>query len=65
MSFLRDEKVRGILYQLITIVAFAMLALYIAQNTAQNIEARGIKSGFEFLNNSSGFDITELSLIHI
>ena len=59
MSFLRDEKVRGILYQLITIVAFVMLALYIAHNTAQNIEARGIKSGFDFLNNSSGFDITE------
>ena len=59
MSFLRDEKVRGILYQLITIVAFAALALYIAHNTAQNIEARGIKSGFDFLNQSSGFDITE------
>ena len=59
MSFLRDEKVRGILYQLITVVAFVMLALYIAHNTAQNIEARGIKSGFDFLNNSSGFDITE------
>lgn len=59
MSFLRDEKVRGILYQLITIVAFGALVLYIAHNTAQNIEARGIKSGFDFLNNSSGFDITE------
>ena len=59
MSFLRDEKVRGILYQLITIVAFAALALYIAHNTAQNIEARGIKSGFDFLNQSAGFDITE------
>ena len=59
MSFLRDEKIRGVIYQLITIVAFVMLALYIAHNTAQNIEARGIKSGFDFLNNSSGFDITE------
>jgi len=59
VSFLRDEKVRGILYQLITIVAFAALALYIAHNTAQNIEARGIKSGFDFLNQSAGFDITE------
>jgi len=63
VSFLRDEKVRGILYQLITIVAFAALALYIAHNTAQNIEARGIKTGFDFLNHSSGFDITE-SPIH-
>jgi len=59
MSLLRDEKVRGIIYQIITIVGFVMLVLYIAHNTSQNIHARGIKTGFEFLNNSSGFDITE------
>ncbi|HGZ69994.1 MAG TPA: amino acid ABC transporter permease [Nitratifractor sp.] len=59
MTLLRDEKVRGILYQIITIVGFVLLVLYIAHNTSQNIEARGIKSGFEFLNHSSGFDITE------
>ena len=33
--------------------------MYIAQNTAHNIEARGIKSGFNFLNTTAGFDITE------
>ena len=59
MSFLRNEKVRGVLYQLITIIGFVIFMMYIAQNTAHNIEARGIKSGFNFLNTTAGFDITE------
>jgi len=59
VSFLRNEKVRGILYQLITIIGFVVFIMYIAQNTAHNIEARGIKSGLDFLNTTAGFDITE------
>lgn len=59
MSFLRNEKVRGILYQLITIAGFVFLIVYIAQNTAHNIEVRGIKSGLGFMNAVAGFDITE------
>ena len=58
-AFLRDEKIRGILYQLITIVLFVGFLFYIAQNTAHNIEQRGIKTGFDFLNATAGFDITE------
>jgi len=63
VSFLRNEKVRGILYQLITIVGFVLFTMYIAQNTAHNIEARGIKSGLDFMQSTAGFDITE-SPIH-
>lgn len=59
MSFLRNEKVRGILYQLITIIGFVILISYVAQNTAHNIESRGIKSGLDFMNSTAGFDITE------
>jgi len=59
MGFLRDEKIRGILYQIITIVGFVLFILYIAQNTSHNIEQRGIKTGFDFLNATAGFDITE------
>ena len=58
-AFLRDEKIRGILYQLITITLFVAFLFYIAQNTAHNIEQRGIKTGFGFLNSTAGFDITE------
>jgi len=59
MNFLRNEKVRGVLYQLITIIGFAVFILYIAQNTAHNIESRGIKSGLDFMHSTAGFDITE------
>ncbi len=59
LALLRNEKVRGILYQLITIVGFVALIMYVAQNTAHNIESRGIKSGLDFLNTTAGFDITE------
>ena len=59
MGFLRDEKIRGIFYQIITIVGFVLFILYIAQNTSHNIEQRGIKTGFDFLNATAGFDITE------
>jgi len=59
VSFLRNEKVRGILYQLITIIGFVVLIMYVAQNTAHNIESRGIKSGLDFMSTTAGFDITE------
>jgi general L-amino acid transport system permease protein len=58
-AFLRNEKVRGILYQIVTIALFVGFLFYIAQNTAHNIEQRGIKTGFDFLNATAGFDITE------
>jgi len=59
MGFLRDEKIRGIFYQIVTILGFVLFILYIAQNTSHNIEQRGIKTGFDFLNATAGFDITE------
>jgi len=64
LAFLRDEKIRGILYQLITIMLFVAFLYYIAQNTAHNIEQRGIKTGFEFLNSTAGFDITETPIVY-
>ncbi|NKQ40639.1 MAG: amino acid ABC transporter permease [Sulfurovum sp.] len=36
--------------------------MYIAQNTSDNIEARGIKSGLDFMQSTAGFDITETPL---
>ena len=59
LSILRNEKFRSILYQVITIILVVLFFVYIAQNTAHNIEQRGIKTGFSFLNATAGFDITE------
>ncbi len=59
LALLRNEKVRGILYQMLVILGFISVAYFIAINTAHNIEIRGIKSGFGFLHSTAGFDITE------
>jgi len=58
-ALLRNEKFRGVLYQAVIIAVLIVLVGFIAQNTARNIEIRGIKSGFDFLNSTAGFDITE------
>ncbi len=59
LALLRNEKVRGILYQVLVVFGFGLLAWFIAKNTAHNIEVRGIRSGFDFLHSTAGFDITE------
>jgi len=59
LTILRNEKVRGILYQVLVIFGFVAFIWFVAQNTAHNIEVRGIKSGFGFLDSTAGFDITE------
>jgi len=58
-ALLRNEKFRGVLYQAVIIAVLIVLVGFIVQNTARNIEIRGIKSGFDFLNSTAGFDITE------
>jgi len=59
LALLRNEKVRGVLYQVLVVFGFGLLAWFIARNTAHNIEIRGIRTGFDFLNSTAGFDITE------
>ena len=61
-SFLRkiifDEKSRSLLIQTLVIGLFALFIYLIAQQTAYNLEKRGISSGFDFLNLSAGYDIS-------
>ena len=61
-SFLRkiifDEKSRSLLIQTLVIGIFALFIYLIAQQTAYNLEKRGISSGFDFLNLSAGYDIS-------
>lgn len=57
-----DEKSRSLLIQTVVIGIFALLIYLIAQQTAYNLEKRGISSGFDFLNVAAGYDIS-ISLI--
>ena len=61
-NFLRkiifDEKSRSLLIQTLVIGLFALFIYLIAQQTAYNLEKRGISSGFDFLHLSAGYDIS-------
>lgn len=61
-NFLQDQRVHSIFYQILTACIFGWLMWYLIVNTAHNLEARGMNTGFGFLNNSAGFD-TSFKLI--
>jgi len=52
-----DPRARAIFYQVVVLVAFAAFLAYIVNNTLSNMESRGIRAGFGFLGQQSGFDI--------
>ncbi|WP_028794774.1 amino acid ABC transporter permease [Thalassobaculum salexigens] len=52
-----DERFRSIFYQIIVAVAVIWTAQYLITNTAENLQARGMSTGFEFLSSTAGFSI--------
>jgi general L-amino acid transport system permease protein len=54
----RDQRVRGIVFQLVVAAAIVLFSAYIVFNTAHNLRERGIASGFDFLGRQAGFDIS-------
>jgi len=59
LALLRNQKVRGILFQLLTVIGLVAFLWYIGTNTLHNIEQRGIRTGFAFLDTTAGFAINE------
>lgn len=59
LSLLRNQKVRGILFQFLTVIGLVAFLWYIGVNTMHNIEQRGIRTGFAFLDTTAGFAINE------
>jgi len=59
MRALRNQKIRGILFQFLTVMGLVAFLWYIGSNTIHNIEQRGIRTGFDFLNSTAGFGIDE------
>ncbi|OOG75682.1 putative glutamine ABC transporter permease protein GlnM [Ensifer sp. M14] len=56
-SIMNDPQVRGIFYQVITVVILVALVYWIADNTIQNLKRANIASGYGFLNGRAGFDV--------
>jgi len=63
LSYWRDPKYRGWFYQALVVAIIAWFCFTIVQNTAANMEKRGLASGFGFLSTNSGFGIITTPLI--
>ena len=56
---LYDPKIRGIIFQVLLVLALAFLGYEIVSNTADNLKRQNIASGFDFLSRTAGFDISQ------
>src|SRR5271155_6238875 len=56
-SWLNDQRVRGLVYQILLLALIAALAWGGIYNAVVNMRARGIPMGFGFWNDVAGFDI--------
>lgn len=55
----RSREGRSLIYQLVAIASVIALIALLVRNTLANMKARGIQSGYDFLNQPFGFDISE------
>ena len=58
-SLLYDNEVRAIVFQVLAVVVIAYFAYQAFDNMMLNIEQRGIRSGFGFLNDEAGFAVND------
>ncbi len=58
-SLLYNNEVRAILFQILAVVVIAYFAYQAFDNMMLNIEQRGIRSGFSFLNDEAGFAVND------
>ncbi|VAW21499.1 Glutamate Aspartate transport system permease protein GltJ (TC 3.A.1.3.4) [hydrothermal vent metagenome] len=56
-NFFHDGRVRSIFYQLLTAAIVGWLVWFLVSNTAQNLETRGMSTGFGFLTDSAAFAV--------
>jgi general L-amino acid transport system permease protein len=58
-SLLYDPKVRGVFYQVLLVTIVGYLFYMAATNAVENLRRAKIASGFGFLDNTAGFDISQ------
>jgi len=58
-GFLNNPQHRAIFFQVMALIAVILCAFYFANNMFDNIEQRGITTGFSFLDNTAGFGISQ------
>ncbi|WP_022942478.1 amino acid ABC transporter permease [Psychromonas hadalis] len=58
-GFLNNPQNRAIIYQLLALLFVLFLAYYFTSNMFENVEKRGITTGFSFLDDVAGFGISQ------
>ncbi|MCG6200970.1 amino acid ABC transporter permease [Psychromonas antarctica] len=59
LGFLNNPQHRAIIYQIMALLLVFFLAYYFTNNMFDNVEKRGINTGFSFLDNVAGFGISQ------
>ncbi|WP_173931687.1 amino acid ABC transporter permease [Chelativorans sp. Marseille-P2723] len=62
IALLRDPRMRGLIIQIVMIVAILAFADWLVNNTVQNLSRANIASGFGFLSSRAGFDIGQVPI---
>ena len=62
LALFYDERIRATFYQCLLFGMVSWGLWYLVTNTSENLHARGMSTGFGFLNSSAGFD-TDFKLI--
>ena len=55
----RSQAFRGVVFQVLAVALLLAAGAYLLNNTLANMRARGIQSGFDFINQPAGFAIGE------
>ncbi len=58
-AFFYRPEVRQAIYQVVTVVALVVLFYILITNTATNLRRQNIASGFDFVDRTSGFDVSQ------
>ncbi|MGH7002857.1 MAG: amino acid ABC transporter permease [Alphaproteobacteria bacterium] len=54
-----DRRVRAVIYQVLFLLAVIFLGWLLVSNTIDNLRARGLRSGFDFMGSRSGIPISD------
>src|SRR6478735_4903230 len=57
MAFLRDRKVRDVLWQVVAVLGMAAVVFLFVRNASANMVKAGMASGFNFLWRDSGIEV--------
>jgi general L-amino acid transport system permease protein len=55
----RNPTFRGLIFQVLLVLGLIAFGIYLVNNTLNNMEQRGITTGFDFLGNEAGFGILQ------